>query len=323
MPGWARGVAVDAARRTLVEEGRPAEASVPRAAIRVQDPDLRPATRRPEAAAGHLDLGPLSDDVVAEPDPGPTLELQAEPEAGIQRPVGPASRRLEDDEQGTGPPGERGEAAEGVDEPGRPAEPGRQVEEEQVDGPALEERARHRERLLDRGRCHDHEPLEPDAAGDRLDRVEGALEVDVRHDRARGLGLRDEPQREGGPAARGVATQREASGPRDAPGSEDGVELGEPCRHDRGERGAEGSRGRALLGEGGLRNERPGDPRRLERLLVRLGRQRHRGQRSDDLPEGLPAGPERGRAPSLTEGRECGVDGSGGGHRTTRIERMF
>jgi hypothetical protein len=233
-------VAIGAARRSLVEEGRPAEASIARSAVRVQDPDLRPATRWTEATAGHLHLGPLADDVTAEPDPGPAPELQPEPEPGAERPVGSAPRRLEDDEQGTGPAGERSEAVEGLDEPARPAEPGWQVEEEQVDGPALEERARHRERLLDRGRRDDHEPLEPDAAGDRLDRVEGALEIDVRHDRARGLGLRDEPEREGGPAARRVAREREAGRARDTPRTEDRVELGEPGGDDRREPGSAG-----------------------------------------------------------------------------------
>lgn len=318
-------VAVDATRRSLVEEGRPAEASIARAAVRVQDPDLGPATRRTEAAAGHLHLGPLADDVMAEPDPGSAPELQPEPEAGAERPVGSTPRWLQDDEQGTGSPGERGETAEGIDEPVRPADPGWQVEEEQVDGPTLEERARHRERLLDRGRCDDHEPLEPDAAGDRLDRVEGALEVDVRHDRARGLGLRDEPERQGRPPARGVPAQREARAARDTSRAEDGIELGEPRRHDRRQRGPVGpgpgtGRRRQRLRRGqrldrswrdrGVR-ARPG-LRQLERLV----RQRHGGQRAHDLAERFATAPGRGRPPSLAEGRERSVDGSGGGHRT-------
>jgi hypothetical protein len=69
-----------------------------------------------------------------------------------------------------------------------------QVKDEQVDRAAGQERARDRETLVEAGRRDDDEPLEPDAAGDRLDRVEAAREIQPGHDRALRLGLRDDAE---------------------------------------------------------------------------------------------------------------------------------
>ena len=102
-----------------------------------------------------------------------------------------------------------------------------QVEHEQVDRAAGQERARDREALVEAGRGDDDEPLEPDAAGDRLDRVEAAREVQPGHDRARRLGLRDDPQRERRPAAGAVAADRDAGRLREAARPEDRIERGE------------------------------------------------------------------------------------------------
>ena len=56
-----------------------AETAVPLATLGVEDPELCSSPRRPVAAAGDERLGPLADDVAAEPDPGPPGQLQAEP----------------------------------------------------------------------------------------------------------------------------------------------------------------------------------------------------------------------------------------------------
>lgn len=51
---------------------------------------------------------------------------------------------------------------------------GRQIEQEQVHRPVLEESGRHRQGLAQRTRCQDDEPLEANAAGDGLDGVQAA-----------------------------------------------------------------------------------------------------------------------------------------------------
>jgi hypothetical protein len=164
-------------RRTprIGEELVPSEAGIPAAAFGIQDPQLRPTTRWPEPVPADDHLGPLADHVPAEPDPRSTGELQAEGrgrgDSSSQLP--PEARRLEDDEQDAGPPGERGEALEAIRQAGRPfgrmagwlagspararhgirpVRPGliaaglvRQVDDQDVDGPAGQQRAGHRD----------------------------------------------------------------------------------------------------------------------------------------------------------------------------------
>ena len=103
-----------------------------------------------------------------------------------------------------------------------------QVQDEQVDRAPGQQRATDGEALVEGLRGDDHEPLEPDAAGDGLDRVEAAREVEPGHDRALGLGLRREPQDERRPAARTVAADRDARRTWQAARSQDRVERREP-----------------------------------------------------------------------------------------------
>ena len=72
-----------------------------------------------------------------------------------------------------------------------------QVDDEEVHGPGREERGREREGLLEVDGGEHHEPFRADAAGDGLDGIEGAGEVEPGDDRARRPG----PRRPG--AARG------------------------------------------------------------------------------------------------------------------------
>ena len=69
-----------------------------------------------------------------------------------------------------------------------------QVEDEQVDRATGEQAARDRQPLVEAGRRDDHEPLEPHAAGDRLDRVEAARQVEPGDDRALAPGPRRRPE---------------------------------------------------------------------------------------------------------------------------------
>jgi hypothetical protein len=226
----------EAGERVEAEEPVPAEAGVPFAAVGVEDPDGRPPAGRAGPVAGDEDLGRLADDVPPEADPGPPDKLEADPrplaDRGGHR--GGQPRRLEDEEADPGPAGEGTEAAEAIGEPGRPLRPGRQVHDEEVHGPAGQERARDREPFLRPGRGEDDEPFRADAAGHGLDGVEGGREVQPGDDRATRLGLRGEPEGERGPPAREVAPEREAHPAGEAARSEDGVELGKAGREDAG-----------------------------------------------------------------------------------------
>ncbi len=154
------------------------ETRVPFAALGVEDPERRPTPRWSVAVVGDERLGALSDDIAAQADPRPAGQL--EPDAGRfgdrGREAAGESGRIEDEEQGLRAPGERGESMESIGDPRRLVGPGQsaagQVEDEHVDRPAGEEAAGDAQTFVQAGRGDDDEPLEPDAAGDGLDRVE-------------------------------------------------------------------------------------------------------------------------------------------------------
>ena len=173
-----------------MEEVVAAEAGVALAALRVEDPEGRPPPRRAVAVAGDQRLRPLADDVASEPDPRPPGELEAEAGRlgdGGRQAAGQA-RWLEHDEERLRAPGERRQPAEPVGDPGglvRGGQPAAgQVEDEQVHRAPGQQRATDGQALVEGLRGDDHEPFEPDAAGDRLDRVEAARQVQPGHDRA-------------------------------------------------------------------------------------------------------------------------------------------
>jgi hypothetical protein len=219
------------------------------------------------------DLRPLADDLPAQPYPAGAaqLERQARP-LGQRSPEG--GRRLgglEDEEERPGPAGECDEAGEPVGEARLPApaidspaggrrprrgpgwvshrDGGRprggpagglgQVQNQDVHDPALEERAGHGKRLVERGRGEDGEPLEAHAPADRLDRVEAPREVDPGGQRTPGLGLGHRPQSERGRPARSAPPEDDRAGPWQAAAGQESVQLGEaggdrpadgPCR---------------------------------------------------------------------------------------------
>jgi hypothetical protein len=184
--------------RSLAEQRVPAEASIALAAVRVEDPQIRPPARRPETVPRDGHLHPLADDVAAEPDPRSPGDLQAETshlgEGSDQAARQP--RWLEDDEEHAGPTGDRREATKPVRDAGasgswtperrrrgdpahadrtperrRPAIDG-EVDDEEIDRPTLDERPGHRQTFVERVGGEHHQPLEPDAAGHGLDRIE-------------------------------------------------------------------------------------------------------------------------------------------------------
>ena len=230
----------------------------------------------------------MADDVAAEPDPAPPGELETDPRR-LANGLGDAGGEvggLEDDERDPGPPGEGrqppetlGEGTAGSGARGgrdlrvRPDRAQREVDHEEIDRPPRQERAGDRDSLVGRSRSHHDEPLEVDAPGDGLDRVESGGQVQPGDDRACRLRLGDEPEGDRRPPARQVSAEREADSLRQPAGTEDRVEGPEAGRD---------------------------DP-----ILVALGtcvghEDRDGGERADDG--------RRGRAPPRPEGRESGRD---------------
>jgi hypothetical protein len=275
---------------TLLEEVVAAEAGVPLAAVGVEDPEGRPPARRAGPVAGHDHLRPLTHDVASEADPRRPGELEADPGC-LADGAGDArgqARWLEDREADPGPAGEGRQPAEPIDGLRFPIDLLGQVHDEEVDRPAREQGTRDGDPLLDVRRGHDDEPLRLDAAGNRLDRVERRREVQPGDDRAGGLGPRGKPQREGRPAARQVAAERDAHAPRQAARTEDRVECREARREDPSRIGLARSTGPGLV----------------IGLVERNGR-----EGADDLADSRGSG----RAPPRPKGRE--------GRRHVRGER--
>ena len=296
------------------------QARVPLAAVGVQDPERRAATRWAVAVMGDERLGALADDVATEPDPRAAGQLEADAGRFVDRGREAAGQttalattglgRVQDQQQGLGAPGERRKAMEAVGDLGRSVGPGQpaagQVQHEEVDRPAGEEAPRDRQPLVETLGRDDDEPLEAQASGDGLDRVEAARQVEPGHDRALDLGLGGDPQRERRPAAGPVAADGDAGRAGQAARPEDRVERGEPGMDDplvgtgRARRSGGGERV-GLVVDGGCRDRR---------------HDRRQGERPGDLRScRTPAGPEvrDGRVHSTTGGR----------HRTTTLEHPF
>lgn len=172
---------MDGGRVERVEqEGVVGETRIPLAALGVEDPQDRPTPRWAVAVVGDERLGPLPDDIPAETDPRPPSQL--EPDAGrlVDRGREAAGRpgRIEDQEQRLRSPGKGGESMEAIGDlrrlVGLRQAAARQVDDEQVDRTAGQQAAGDAQTLVQAGRGDDHEPVEPDAAGDGLDRVEAA-----------------------------------------------------------------------------------------------------------------------------------------------------
>src|SRR5258706_8784352 len=143
-----------------IDEVFAAKAGVARTAVRVEDPERRPAARRPGRGGGYEDLGLLADDIAPEAEPRSTGELEADPGrlADGRRDVRDEPRRLEDDEADPRPPGEGREPAEAVGDASGVLEAWRGIDDEEIDGPAGGQGAGHREAPLGAGRRQDAEP---------------------------------------------------------------------------------------------------------------------------------------------------------------------
>jgi hypothetical protein len=289
--------------RLVTKQVLTAEAGVALAAVGIQDPKAGSPPWWAGPIAGDDHLRSLADDVAPEPDPRSTGKL--EPDARRLRDGGRETgrrrraRRLEHDEADPGTSREGGQAAEAIGEsrarasliprPTRAQACG-QVDDQQVDRSTSQQGARDREPLLRIGRGEHDEPLGPDSARDRLHGIERRGEIQPGDDRARGLGLGDQPQGERRPPARGIAPERQAHPAWDATWPEDGIEL------------------REAGGEDPIRVRLP-----LDLAAGRL--ERHGRERPDDLGS-------RG-APARSEGRQGRREVGRRSHRPHSIEQMF
>ena len=226
-----RGVAAFAG---LAQERLAPQAGVSLAAVRIEDSERRPPAGWAGPVTGDDHLRSLADDVPPEANPRSTGQLETDSRRladgsghGRDEP-----RRLQDHERDSGPSGQRREPAEAVGDARGAFDARLEIDDEEIHRPAREQRAGDRETLVRVARREDHEPLRPDAASDGLHRIEGRREVHPGHDRARGLGLRDEPQGERRPATREITPEREAHPAGQAAGPEDRVEGREPGRED-------------------------------------------------------------------------------------------
>ena len=287
-----------AGRAMCIKKQRVAgEARIPVAALGVQDPEGGLPSRWPVAVVRDERLRALADDVATQADPRPTNQL--EPNAGrlVDRGGEAAgeSGRIQDQEQGLRAPGERGQSMESIGDPARLVRlrqsSAGQVQDEQVDRPSRQEAARDRQAFVQAGRRDDHEPFEADAAGDGLDRIETARQIEPGHDRALGLGFSHDPEGQGGAAARAVAADRHAGRGRETARSEDGIERREARVDDA-----------VVVGSGFV--------------PWLFTRERRDGQRPDD--------PRSCRTPSSPEARDSGVHiTTSGRHRTPILEQTF
>lgn len=271
------------------------EAAVALPAVGVEDPELRPSPRRPEPVAGDGHLGLLAHHVAPEPDPGASRQLQAEAGRfgdGRGETSGQAGR-FERHEQRLRPAGQGDEAAKPVGDL-RMGRAGirmwRQIEDEEIDRPSREERARDRQPFVERRRGEDDEPVQANAAGDGFDRIERPGHVEPGDDRALRLGLCREPERERGLSGARLTAERDAGAARQATRTQNRVKIAEAGPDD------------PLAG---LR-------RRGDGALVR---QRRRRQRADD--------PRSCRAPACLEGRQSSRHVRGERRHGQTIEQMF
>ena len=177
----------------------------------------------------------------------------------------------------------------------------RQVDHEDVDRSGGQEHPRDRQPFIERLWREDDEPVQADAAGGGLHRIERPCEVQPGDDRAVDLGLGDEPQGERRGARGRRPSQGHAGAARQPARPDDRIECREAGPDDPLDASSRlARRSRSELGW----------------VVERLDRGRRRGQRSDH--------PRSCATPSRLEGRQSGRDVRGeAGHRTSRLEQTF
>ena len=179
LDGWRRGRSPG--RTDGIEQERVVgEAGIPFATIGIEDPQRRPTPGRTVAVVGDERLRALADDIATQADPRSAGQLEADAGRLIDR-RGEATgeaRRIEDEEQGLRAASKRRESMESIGDPCRLVRPRHpatgQVQHEHVHRATGQQAPRDAEPFVQAGRGDHDEPLETEAAGDGLDRVEGA-----------------------------------------------------------------------------------------------------------------------------------------------------
>jgi hypothetical protein len=228
--GWIKVLIGDLVEQELVT----AETGVTLPAVRVEDPKNRPATRRAIAAPGDQRFRALADDVAPEADPRASGQLQAKAGRfgdGTGQAAGETGW-LQHDEQCFCSSGQGGEPTEPIGDDGGAIRGGEtaagQVQDQQVHRSTGKQRPADGQSFVERFGSDDHQPFQADPTGDRFDRIEAPGEIQPGDNGARGLGLRGEPQDEGGPAAGAVTADGNARRTGQPAASQDGIEGGKP-----------------------------------------------------------------------------------------------
>ncbi len=291
------------ARWPAIEQLVSHQARIPVAALRVQDLELGTTARWTVPVSGHRHRATPSDHVPAEPDPAQLRQLQSQPARLPERSaeIGTHGAWLHQQEQRAGPPGQRRQPGRAIAH-SRPCErrgPSiRKIHDQQVDRPGSEQRRGQRQPLLEIDRGEHDEPLQADATGDRLHRIEGTGEIQPGDDRSGCLRLGNHPQRHRGLARRGTPTERHGGRTRKPARPEQGIQRGEPGRDDP----AIGLLG-PTPGPDAHRRDRHGG--RHHRLVRRgLGRHRCSSEGAFDRQTHLSAPSEGCRSPACLEPRE-------------------
>ena len=286
--GWANIVGI----------GWPLRAGEPLARIEVADLQLHRPAESAGVILGHGHHGPLPNDVPAEAEPGAPFQLEAKAARLRERALEGTgkARWLEREEPGPYPPGMGAQAPQdGLVADGQPR---RQVDDEQIHGPAREERPGQAEALVRIRRADDDEPAQIDATTGRLERIERPGEVQPGDDRAMDLGLRHAAERERRLARRGIAMESGAGAPGQAARGKDPVERREAGRD--GLQLRPSLHGRRGAGRQRLQGERAVDPGPVsepDRSAAPSGLQagERRVERGSRTGRGRPHGPSNDR----------------------------
>lgn len=240
-------------------------------------------------------------------DPRPPRQLEPQPGrlGNGRREAAEEVRRFKDDHAHAGPPAKRRQPAEPIAEATR-LRTRRQIDDDEINGPAREQRPDDGQPFVEVRRADDDEPLRPHAAGHGFHRIQRAGEIQPGDDRATGLGFGDVAQREGRPAARGVAPERGERAARDAALAEDPVQRREARRMDAPDLALE-------------RQSRRLPVRRRRLIAWRL----HRQRRDRERPHDLGRESRRRRTPARAEVGKRGGHGRRGHRHARRLEQMF
>ena len=290
-------------RRNLSQELGPRQAGITQPALRVQDSQFRRTARRPKPIPRHADLGPLAHHVAAQSNPGspPQLQPQRRDLGKGARQGGGKARWLQDEQLDAGSTSQGSQSAETLGQvrrrnPGSRQGSGRQVQQQQVHGPILEKHGRHRQRLLERIGRQDDQPLELNAPGNGLHRIQASGQIQIRRDPAGSLGPGHGLQRERRLAAGPIAVEDRGCGARQPAQPKDRVQ------------GAKA---------GGYRPIRRGRQAARQHLRVHV-RTRSRSHRQRphhfDSPRWVSCAPARScPAPAFLERRQSGLNVRGRG----------